>query len=410
LYAYDRYELAERELRGCLVETPEDYWAHAMLANVLSQLYRFEEATAEAELAISVAPGEAYAHYVMAHILYKRKRFDAATTAIDETIRLNPNAATYRWLSASIHSSANRTEQALAEVEIGLRIDPNNVALLNLHASYLLRLGRRAEALASLDSSLRENPENASTHEVKGWTLVAAERPVTAIDHFRESLRLDPDSRSARQGLIRSVRLQRLGDGWMDILLMWADRTGSHVESLLLAGLLILCFFAESVAAIAPPLGGGLVVVTGLYVILVAMTWLAEPLFHFSLRFYPLAKYVVRPEDLPAARCVSACLMLGIPLAISGAIAQLAWLAIGGVVLAALSIPLAAMFRCVPGKARKSMAGITFALAVPGFVAAGVSVSDESAGGRLVLFFLLGVLASMPIANSVIALSRKGPL
>src|SRR5437899_12964546 len=100
-YQLKRYEMAELELRGVLVDHPDDPYAHALLSLALTQRKQFQEAANEARAAIRIAPNMAFAHYAQARLLGARNRLSAALTAISEAIRLDPLQADYfSWLSA----------------------------------------------------------------------------------------------------------------------------------------------------------------------------------------------------------------------------------------------------------------------------------------------------------------------
>src|SRR6185437_317874 len=88
-----RHEMAATELRGHLVEEPNDGFAQALLAICLLEQKQIKEAEAAAHDAIGCAPDLAFSHYALARVLSERNRNDEALKAIFEAIRLEPTDA-----------------------------------------------------------------------------------------------------------------------------------------------------------------------------------------------------------------------------------------------------------------------------------------------------------------------------
>jgi tetratricopeptide (TPR) repeat protein len=195
-----RYDLAERELRGVLVDRPEEALAHALLSLCLTQRQHYQDAAAEAKEALRLAPNLAFAHYVRARLLGARNQLSAARAEINEAIRLDPVQADYfSWLAAFLYDSGHWRD-ALSVAEKGLELDPLHVSCTNLRALSLAKLGRREEAKATSRAALARDPVNAISHAIQATTLMRQVEYGQARAHFLEALRLDPLCEWAHRG------------------------------------------------------------------------------------------------------------------------------------------------------------------------------------------------------------------
>ena len=99
LYRQMRFDLAERELREQLRETPDDGCTHAFLGWCLAKQNRMTEAVKEGEEAVRLAPALAYCHYSLGYIYLSCDRLEEGETALREALRLAPRNAEYlEWL------------------------------------------------------------------------------------------------------------------------------------------------------------------------------------------------------------------------------------------------------------------------------------------------------------------------
>jgi Flp pilus assembly protein TadD len=186
-----RYDLAERELRGALVDRPDDALAHSLLCLCLTQRQQYKEAAAEVGEAVRLAPNLAFAHYARARLLGARNQLPAARTAINEAIRLDPAQSDYySWLAAFLYDSGH-WRAALNAADQGLQLNPVHVSCANLRALALAKLGHRREATATSQAALARDPVNAISHAIQATTLMRQAEFGQARAHYMEALRLD---------------------------------------------------------------------------------------------------------------------------------------------------------------------------------------------------------------------------
>jgi tetratricopeptide (TPR) repeat protein len=405
LLEHERYDQADREIRGYLAENPNDVGGHYLLAICLSELERYDEATAEARTAIHLAPDQPLSHYALAKVMLARDRYEDAEAAIAESIRLDPYDADYRALHAAARHSLRDWPGALAAAEGGLEIDPEHAACLNLRAMSLVQLGRRGEAGQSLAVSLQKNPHNAVTHANQGWTLLHERQPKAAMEHFREALRLDPSSDWAKAGILEAIKARNVAYRWLLAYFLWMGRLSGRAQWAVIIGLFIGSRVIRTAARNNPEWAPFLWPLLWVYFAFAVMTWLAYPLFNLLLRLHPLGKHALTPDQRLGANCVGSCLALAIVLGVVGIIADWGFALLAALTFAALMLPTAGTFQCSRGTPRNTMIAITLALCAIGLAASALSIRSPDAAVNLGIVFLIGIFASSWIAN-ILAMRR----
>jgi tetratricopeptide (TPR) repeat protein len=401
LLAHERYDQAEREIRGCLAQNPNDVGGHYLLALCLIAMKRLDEATAEAQMAVHLAPDEAYPYYALSKAFSARDMEREALGAINEAIRINPFDADYYANRAVIYHSLRNWPQTLASAEAAMEIDPEHAGALNLRAMALVQLGRKGEAGASLAVSLQKNPHNAVTHANQGWTLLHERKPKEAMEHFREALRLDPSLDWARAGILEAIKARNVVYRWVLAYFLWMGRLSPGVQWGIMIGLYVGQRMVSQAARKFPDLAPLLWPLMGLYLAFAALTWLAYPIFNLMLRLHPLGKHALSREQIWGANCVGSCLGLGILMLIVALVGNWPWAWALAIVFGALALPAAGVFACDAGKPRNIMAAITIGLALVGFATAAAATQSVDAAEPLGAVFLLGVIASGWIANAL---------
>ena len=206
LYQQRNYAGAERELKLCVAEEPENPYARSLLAGCYLLTSRPEEALDEVELAIGMDPSEPFAHYMRSMIELHRGNLVEAMASVQEAIRQEPEDPDFYALLSEIHFYNERFTEALEVSENALSLDPEHVEAVNVRAKVLVHLGRGEEAEQSLSSALEREPANFMTHVNLGWVKLRQGSIKEAFEHFKEELRLEPNSEWAREGVVEALK------------------------------------------------------------------------------------------------------------------------------------------------------------------------------------------------------------
>lgn len=407
LMEQSRSELAEQELRQHLGLSPEDPYAHALLALCLSRREDYAAATEEAKAAIARAPDMAFAHYALASILHDRNRPKEALAVIGEAIRLEPDDADFFSLLAVIHFDLHQWAEALTAAERGLALDPEHVHCTNLRAMALVRLGRKQEAGQTIDSALARDPENALSHANQGWTLLEKGDHRKALEHFREALRLDPGLDWARLGIVEALKARHFIYGVVLRYFLWMAKLTPGAQWGVIIGGYVGFKTLGTVAKTHPQWGVFIWPLLIAYVGFALLTWIGDPLFNLLLRLNRFGRLALSREQTITSNWVGACILLSL-LGLGAALATGHPAAIlTGLVGFVLLIPLSSIYRCAKGWPRQAMTIYTAALALVGFGSIALSFTEGQVFNVLGTVFLIGAIGSGWVANILASMSPK---
>ncbi|HEV7298965.1 MAG TPA: tetratricopeptide repeat protein [Tepidisphaeraceae bacterium] len=396
LQQQNRHVDAERELRQHLATDPRDAYAHAMLADSLVELSRFDEAEQEAKESIGIAPDEAFGHAVMARLLRARNRFKSAEIAIREAIAIDSNNPSYFAILAATLLDLRRWRDALDAANEGLAIDPKDSGCLNLRAMALTQLGDRDAAASTTEGALADDPENALAHATHGWTLLHQNDPRRAMEHFREALRLDPTMDYARTGILESMKARNPFYRLMLRYFLFMSRLDSRVQWGIVLGGFFGARILRSAANRNPDLAPFIWPVLILYIAFALSTWLAPSLFNLLLRLHPFGKHVLDDDERRVSTLTGIALgtaaIFGVSYLVTGAL----WALIAGVVGLLVSLPLSRYNQCHVGWPRRAMVGILVVLVTLGLTASAFTFNDpeDSRGSTFFTIFIYGCLLS----------------
>lgn len=333
---------AEREARRLLTDDPQNGFVQTLLALAQMEQGRLPEAGETARQAIGAEPEYAFAYFVLSETLRRQHQLPEATAAIEEALALDPEDADFHHVLGLIRFQQGQLQAALRAAEAGLRADAAHVECLNLRARCLARLGRRDEAALNFDEALRQSPTDAGTYADLGWVALERGRAKEAAGHFREALRLNPGLDYAREGLVAALKARFwLYNGFYRFV-VWTQTLGSNVRLGLFLGLYLLSRF---VPALLLP-----------YLLLVFMSWFAEPLFNSLLRLTRDGRHALSPAATRDSNQFLGVLLSAVGLLVAGRLLRLEALDVLGLVGLGLLFPLVGMQReLLPQRRRQSM-------------------------------------------------------
>lgn len=378
LLQHKRPQDAEQEARRLLRDDPANSYLQCLLALALLEQARLPEAQATAEQAIHLDPENSFAFYVLSAALQRQHELPAALQAIEEALTLDPEDADYQHVLGQIRFQQGQLHAALRAAEAGLQADPTHVDCLGLRARCLARLGRRDEAAADFDEALRQSPTDDGTHADLGWVALERGRAKEAAGHFREALRLNPTSNYAREGLVSALKARFwLYNGFYRFM-VWTQTLSPGTRQGLFIGLF---FLSRVVPGLLP-----------LYLVLVYMSWFAEPLFNSLLRLNRYGRFALSAEDTQHSNQFLGLLLSGLGLLVAGSYLQVSFLATAGIVGLGLLFPLVGTQRQWVPKQRNQSRWFGWGLAAVGGLAVALEALGLPGAGPVYLTFLGGTL------------------
>lgn len=145
---------------------------HFARGESLSLLERWDDATAEYDLAIEAAGEYPEAWNRRGVALKSLGELDEALANFDMALRLNPNCVEAHDNRANVLRGLIRDAEALAAADAALRLDPSSCAAMNTRGHALRALGRIDEALASYDLAVETCPGNGPSRFNRGACLL----------------------------------------------------------------------------------------------------------------------------------------------------------------------------------------------------------------------------------------------
>lgn len=395
------YHSAERLLAEMLLHEPADGPTRSMRALCLAELERWDEATSEARRAVDTEPYLAFCHWALGMVLADRRRWTEAADAAREAMELEPENGDHYALLARAFVGMRRWDDALAAAEQGLEEEPDHPGCSNLRALVLQERGHMDEAEQAFVDAAATDPGNAFARAGRGWTALRRGAEIEpARAHFEHALRIDPRNEWAREGLMTSLKARNPLYRLMLRYFLWMDGLSRGARMGIVFAGIIGYNQARRLTEAQPETAPYLYPLMGLYLLFVLLSWVADPVFDFLLRFDPQGRRMVSRDREMAGIVVVSMLGMAIALAVAGLVRGGGDALFPALMLALLVLPVSGVFRCAPGWPRTTLAVYTAAVAAASL--AGMVMGGPT-GGLLVGLALLGVVvgawAAMGLAS-----------
>ena len=195
-YEWD-YPRAEELMRRAVTRQPSSTESHVLLAHLLSNLGRHDEALVEIRRARDLDPNLPIARSLEGQFLVMARRYEEALAALDSMVASAPRFVQGHVMRAYPLVALGRHDEAVRECDIGIELEAGIAASAAvrprvfpsaLRGYALARAGRRAEAEAILERIRRQAREQyvKPTHEA--LVLHALGRDDEALAQLRRAV------------------------------------------------------------------------------------------------------------------------------------------------------------------------------------------------------------------------------
>ncbi len=204
-YRLHRYRRAEKSFRRALSLGPGDPEARLLLAQVLREQIRFDEALAEFDAVAQKDPSKYEPFYYAGQILYQRGDYERALSHLKRAATLAPGSPLARYQLGLAYLRLEDLAAAEREVRRALEIDPGYTRALYTLAGLRERAGKTAEAetlRARFDEiqrrqiEQREDQARVKHYERQGLLYLEDNEPAKAVEEFRTAIELKPEEAS----------------------------------------------------------------------------------------------------------------------------------------------------------------------------------------------------------------------
>ncbi len=400
LLSLHRYADAETELRRVLAEQPQNGNAFSFLAVALSNQQKAEQALEAANEGVRLSPDDDWAHYILASVLHEADMHKKADAAVHTAIEMDPETAEYWCLAASIQLALGDTDLALDMADRALELEPENTAAANLRAMALQRLNRNDEADATIGQVLVLDPNDSYSHANNGWLQMRRGNVKQAADHFREALRLNPNNDWARSGLVESLKARHLVYRYVLMFLLWLSGLPLKTRWGIIIGGYLGYRFAYGVLVDIPGLAPLAWTLIGLYVAFVYLTWTGSAMFNFFLLFNRDGRLAMDSDDKNSAWSFAVLFASAACFSTLAIVTEDLDPLFPAYVLVALTIPISVYYQTDGKRLRKAMVGSIFLLSL--LLAAMITAMFTGDSPAPMLLLAVGILFVTLIVANVI--------
>jgi len=193
-FEHDRPSDALAEFVSALAEAPNDIGALVGASDCLTQLGRYEEATARAQRAVELDPDNVWALQTLGYVKNASGASREGLVHLRHALEMAPEDLNTVRLLAQALQNVNQVEESLTLLdEIALR-RPDDPAILSMLGGHLVTLGYYDESIDPLSRSLELRPADPWVHSDLGFGLLHADAPdiTAALAEFSEANRLAP--------------------------------------------------------------------------------------------------------------------------------------------------------------------------------------------------------------------------
>ncbi len=195
------FDEAIAEARLAIASGPRNAEAYVTLGDALDQKKRPGDALAQYERALELEPTNAIAHNNLGSALLQAGRTDEAIDHYQRALWTKPDFAKAHANLADAFLRTGRLDESISEYARALEIDPSDARANANLGTALAQQGRMGEAIAHFRRALEISPRFAIAHTNLGNVLLQAGRRDEALAHYERALELDPDSSAAHNNV-----------------------------------------------------------------------------------------------------------------------------------------------------------------------------------------------------------------
>ncbi len=189
-----QYAQAEQEYRAALLLDYQNADLYAVLAVVLGEQEKWDDAVSAGREAVRLNPEDDAAHDNLGVSLGVKHDWNDAISEFREALRLNPDDAMAHVNLGMALGNEGNWDGVIAEEHQASRLDPNNDMAHNYLGWALGHKGDSDGEIAEYREALRLNPSNDHAHMGLGEVLANNKDWDGAIAEFREVVRLKPNN------------------------------------------------------------------------------------------------------------------------------------------------------------------------------------------------------------------------
>jgi len=179
---------------------PDSSWIEKVLADVLSDKGRIDEALVHYRRGAEISPNYAGLRLNFGNALYRKSRLAEAQQQLEAALQINPQMDDAHISLGVVLYLQGETGLAIQHFQKVLERNPNNTAALSDLGAVLESMGRVDEAIVNYRQALIVNPSFTDARRNLARLLLSQGRAAEAIPHCELLLRASPNDVNLRSG------------------------------------------------------------------------------------------------------------------------------------------------------------------------------------------------------------------
>ncbi|MEK6644086.1 MAG: tetratricopeptide repeat protein [Planctomycetota bacterium] len=205
---YPAWKDSETLHRHMLAHAPKSGMLHDLLAGVLRNQDKLDEAMELQQKAVELDPNLPIARHNLGTSLMTKGRLDDARVQFEEAIRLDPGYCLPYGNLGNIYAMQKNPDKAVELMMKAVELEP---ALPDIHYNLATILAQQQKAKESAEhfaQAIYYKPNNPEAHNNLGILLANTNNMDKAIENFQQAVRLRPTYVQARANLARALERQ----------------------------------------------------------------------------------------------------------------------------------------------------------------------------------------------------------
>jgi tetratricopeptide (TPR) repeat protein len=217
-------ERAIADLKALVEKQADNPAAIGALAEVLTNVKKYDEALKLCDKVIELAPGATLGYNLRARVQVMKDDLKAAIKDLDEALKIDADDLPALLMRGRLHAAEGNDAQAKLDVEKALKLSPDLPQAIILRSMMAAQKEKYAEAIADMQLLLQTDPTNAEYRLQLANYLVGDKRPRKAIEILTSVIEGIGDKPAGDDKSIKSDALRSRGDALLSV--------GKHAEAI----------------------------------------------------------------------------------------------------------------------------------------------------------------------------------
>jgi tetratricopeptide (TPR) repeat protein len=173
---------AVEDLKAAVALQKENYRALSALAEVMTNLKKYDDALKICDDVIKLAPRETIGYNLRARVKVLKDDIKGGIEDLNQALKIDATDVSSLLMRSGLLAADGKTEEARADVEKALRLRPDVPQVILMKSRLAAQAGKFGEAIGDIQLLLRSDPKNKEYRLQLALYLVADKRPRRALE------------------------------------------------------------------------------------------------------------------------------------------------------------------------------------------------------------------------------------